>query len=152
MWLIVLLSILLNLIGLGSTLTILSIFAITAPALDLSYAAVILARNIYSKSLPFQPGPYTLGRLQKPVNAVACTWVFFISVVLMFPTMRPVTVLNMNYAVAVAAAIAVFALGWWWAGARKVYTGPRTQELLQRLGGDEEQRAESEGEGIYNGL
>lgn len=140
-WLIVLLSTLLNLIGLGSTLTILSIFAITAPALDLSYAAVILARNLYASSLPFRPGPYTLGRFQKPVNAIACTWVFFISIVLMFPTLRPVTVENMNYASVVGAAIAVFALGWWWGGARKVYTGPRTKELFATLGeeGEEEE-------------
>jgi hypothetical protein len=84
---------------------------------------------------------------QKPINGIACTWVFFISVVLMFPTLRPVTPENMNYAAVVAAAIAVFALGWWWAGARKVYTGPRTKELLARIpeeeGCSDDQGAES---------
>jgi len=44
--------------------------------------------------------------------------------------MRPVTLANMNYAVVVAAGIAVFALGWWWAGARKTYEGPRTRSIL----------------------
>jgi amino acid transporter len=131
----------LNLIGFGSVLTIFAIFAITAPALDLSYVAVILARNIYSKSLPFQPGPYTLGKWQKPVNAIACTWVFFISVILMFPTMLPITAANMNYAIAVAAGIAFFALTWWYAGARKRYFGPKTQNLLLLSSDcDEEQR------------
>jgi amino acid transporter len=118
-WLIVLFSTALNLIGSGSTLTIVAIFNITAPALDLSYAAVILARNIYAHRIEFRPGPYQLGIWQKPLNAITCTWVFFISVVLLFPTIRPVTATNMNYASAVGGAIAVFNLGWWWAGARR---------------------------------
>lgn len=33
----------------------------------------------------------------------------------------------MNYAVAISGFIAVFALGWWYAGARKSYTGPKTE-------------------------
>lgn len=57
--------------------------------------------------------------MRKPLNGIAVTWVFFISVVLLFPTIRPVTAENMNYAVVVGAAIALFAWGWWWAGARK---------------------------------
>lgn len=132
-WLIVFFSIALNLIGIGSTLTIVAIFNITAPALDMSYAVVILARNIYAHHIEFQPGPYTLGRFQKPINAVTCAWVFFISVVLLFPTVKPVTAKNMNYAVAVAGFIAVFSLGWWWAGARKTYTGPRTKDFLESV-------------------
>lgn len=90
----------------------------------MSYAAVILARNIYASRVKFIPGPYTLGIWQKPLNGIACTWVFFISVVLLFPTVRPVTGENMNYAVVVGAAIAVFSLGWWWAGARKYVNLP----------------------------
>jgi len=108
-----------TLIGIGSTLTIVAIFNITAPALDFSYALVILARNVYAHRIQFIPGPYQLGMWQKPVNAVTCTWVFFISIVLLFPTIRPVTALNMNYASAVAAFIALFSLGWWFAGARR---------------------------------
>ncbi|KAE8448681.1 hypothetical protein EG329_008896 [Mollisiaceae sp. DMI_Dod_QoI] len=129
-WLIVLFSCALNLIGIGSTLTIVAIFNITAPALDLSYATVILARNIYASRIEFRPGPYSLGRWQRPLNAVTVTWVFFISVLLLFPTMRPVTAENMNYAVVVGAFIAVFSLVWWWAGARRTYTGPKTQDLM----------------------
>ncbi|ATZ47269.1 hypothetical protein BCIN_02g05620 [Botrytis cinerea B05.10] len=136
-WLIVLLTCALNTIAIGSTATIVAIFNITAPALDMSYAAVILARNIYASQVKFIPGPYTLGRWQKPMNAIACTWVLFISIVLMFPTVRPVTIENMNYAVAVGAAIAVFSLGWWWSGARRTYTGPKTKDLIQSIVSEE---------------
>ncbi|RDW68079.1 amino acid transporter-4 [Coleophoma cylindrospora] len=130
-WLVVVFSCLLNTIGIGSTQTITAIFNITAPALDISYATVILARNIYSSRIKFVPGPYTLGKWQKPLNWITIVWVFFISVVLLLPTERPITVLNMNYAVVVGAAIAVFSFGWWWAGARNTYSGPKTQDLLE---------------------
>ncbi|KAI9745855.1 MAG: hypothetical protein M1818_000536 [Claussenomyces sp. TS43310] len=118
-WLVVIFTMALNCIAIGSTETIYAIFNITAPALDLSYATVILARNVYSSRIEFRPGPYVLGWMQKPLNAITIVWVSFISVVLLFPTARPVTALNFNYAVVVALAIAVFAWGWWWAGARK---------------------------------
>jgi hypothetical protein len=43
----------------------------------------------------------------------------------------------MNYAVVVAGFIAVFSLGWWWAGKRRTYTGPRTRDLLMLVGTEE---------------
>ncbi|CZT10709.1 probable amino acid permease 2 (AAP-2) [Rhynchosporium graminicola] len=142
-WLIVVSACCLNLIGIGSTQTIVAIFNITAPALDLSYAFVILARNYYASRITFVPGPFTLGAWQKPLNAVAVVWVFFISVVLMFPTVRPVTSTNMNYAVVVGGFIALFSFGWWWAGARTSYTGPKTKDLL----GEAESQEEEDGGG-----
>ncbi|KAH8665711.1 amino acid/polyamine transporter I [Tricladium varicosporioides] len=132
-WLCVLFCSVMSLIGIGSTLTIVAIFNITAPALDFSYALVILARNIYSHRIAFNPGPFTLGKWGKVVNGVTCTWVLFISVVLLFPTVKPVTATNMNYAVAVAGFIGLFSLGWWFAGAKRTYTGPRTKDLVARI-------------------
>lgn len=89
------LSIALDCVGIGSTQTVVAIFSITAPALDLSYVAVILAHNVYRKRVQFIEGPYTLGKWGIPVNWIAICWVFFISVVLFFPTTRPVTSYNM---------------------------------------------------------
>jgi amino acid transporter len=108
----------LNLIGLGSSQTIIAIFNITAPALDLSYIAVILSRRIYEHRVPFIEGPYTLGKWGPYVNAVAIIWVIFISVVLFFPPEKPVTAANMNYAICVAAVIGFVSLGWWFISAR----------------------------------
>ena len=120
----------LNLIGIGSTETIYAIFNLCAPCLDLSYIAVLFAHLVYSNRVQFIEGPFTLGRLSKPMNILAISWVLFISVVLFFPTSRPVTATNMNYAIAVAAFVGLFSLTWWWAGARKKYTGPRTQDIM----------------------
>ncbi|KAF2233069.1 amino acid permease [Viridothelium virens] len=132
-WLVVFFCTCLNLIGMGSTQTIVSIFNVTAPALDLSYIAVVVAHIVYAHRVQFIEGPYTLGRWGRPVNAVAITWVVFISTILFFPTTRPVTPENMNYAVCVAAFIALFSLTWWCVGARKKYTGPRTKDLLDAV-------------------
>ncbi|SMQ51534.1 unnamed protein product [Zymoseptoria tritici ST99CH_3D7] len=138
----------LNLIGLGSTQTITGIFNLCAPCLDLSYIAVIVAHLYYSHWQPylaekfptlasstaskvtFTPGPYTLPAWRKiPTNLVAVIWVIFISVVLFFPTTKPVTAENMNWAIAIAGFVGVFAVGWWFAGARRKYVGPRTKDL-----------------------
>ncbi|KAI1619411.1 putative amino-acid permease [Exophiala viscosa] len=118
-WAIVALCCLLNLIALGSTQTINGIFGVTAPAMDCSYVAVIAARMYYAKSHPIKPGPFRLGRLQKPINIIAIAWVCFISVVLFFPPVSPVTATNMNYAVAIAGFIVIFALSWWYMSAKK---------------------------------
>lgn len=118
-WLVVVFCSCLDLIGIGSSQTIISIFNVTAPALDLSYIAVIVAHRVYENRVQFIPGPYTMGRWSKPINAVAVTWVVFISVVLFFPTVKPVTATNMNYAICVASFIALFSMSWWYAGARE---------------------------------
>ncbi|OAL51902.1 amino acid permease 2 [Pyrenochaeta sp. DS3sAY3a] len=132
-WLVVAFCSCLDLIGIGSTLTITAIFNITAPALDISYIAVIIAHRWYEGSVVFHPGPYTMGKWSKPVNAIAVTWVIFISVVLFFPTIKPVRPDNMNYAICVAAFIGLFSTVWWFAGARKTYTGPRTTDTIDML-------------------
>lgn len=132
-WFVVAFCACLNFIGFGSTETIIAIFNLCAPCLDLSYIAVIFARLLYAGRddvAPFVAGKFELGWKSKPLNVLAIAWVSFISVILFFPTSVPVTAQNMNYAVVVAAFVGVFSLGWWWAGARYKYTGPRTQELL----------------------
>lgn len=118
-WVVVIFCCCLNLIALGSTQTINGIFGVTAPAMDLSYAAVIAARLWFHDKHPITPGPFRLGRFQKPINLIAITWTCFISIILFFPPSYPVTALNMNYAVAIVAFIALFALCWWYIGAKK---------------------------------
>ncbi|KAK3113805.1 polyamine transporter tpo5 [Teratosphaeriaceae sp. CCFEE 6253] len=136
-WLVVSFCACLNLIGIGSTQTIIAIFNLCAPCLDLSYVAVLFAHQVYAHRVQFIEGPYTLGRWSRPLNIVAISWVLFISVVLFFPTTKPVTATNMNYAIAVAGFVGLFSMGWWWAGARKKYTGPRTQDIISLVASSE---------------
>ena len=52
----------------------------------------------------------------------------------------------MNYAVVVAAFIGIFSVGWWFAGARKTYVGPRTKDLVTvgETSGEDDEAAERE--------
>ncbi|KAK5131169.1 hypothetical protein LTR08_001255 [Meristemomyces frigidus] len=136
-WLVVIFCCCLNLIGIGSTQTITAIFNLCAPCLDLSYIAVLFAHQLYADRVQFVQGPYSLGTWSKPLNVLAISWVLFISVVLFFPPASPITPTNMNYAIVVAGVVGLFSLGWWWAGARHKYTGPRTQDLLEMVGGED---------------
>ncbi|EAW09541.1 amino acid permease [Aspergillus clavatus NRRL 1] len=132
-WFVVVFSIGLNCIAIGSTQTATAIFSITAPALDLSYVSVILAHRLYKDKVKFVEGPFTLGKWGALLNWVSVTWVLFISAVLFFPPSLPVTAANMNYAICVGAFIAVFALVWWGVDARGKYTGPRTEDYIQEV-------------------
>ena len=94
-WMVVLACCLLCLIALGSVETINSIFGITAPALDCSYMAVVALKLYYSDQLDIRKGPFTLGRWSKPINIIALCWVSLLTVILLFPTTRPITAVNM---------------------------------------------------------
>ncbi|KAJ6083398.1 hypothetical protein N7467_007533 [Penicillium canescens] len=132
-WFVVIFSISLNCIAIGSTQTATAIFNITAPALDLSYVSVILAHQLYKSKVKFIEGPFTLGRWGTPINYVAVIWVLFISTILFFPPQLPVTPANMNYAICVGGFIAAFAMVWWWVAARGKYTGPQTNDIIQEI-------------------
>ncbi|KAE8148187.1 amino acid/polyamine transporter I [Aspergillus avenaceus] len=132
-WFVVISSICLNCIAIGSTETATAIFSITAPALDISYVSVILAHRLYKHKVKFVEGPFTLGTCGAWINWISVLWVVFISGVLFFPPSVPVTVVNMNYGICVGAFIAVFAWVWWWVTARGVYKGPRTDDHIQEV-------------------
>ena len=65
-----------------------------------------------------------MGRFGVFVNAWACLWTLFVSIIFILPTVRPVTALTMNYASAFLGLILLAALVWWYVGGRKYYTGP----------------------------
>ncbi|KAJ5748898.1 uncharacterized protein N7511_010594 [Penicillium nucicola] len=143
-WFVVVFSISLNCIAIGSTQTATAIFNITAPALDLSYVSVILAHQLYKSKVKFIEGPFTLGKWGTPINYVAVIWVLFISTILFFPPQLPVTPANMNYAICVGGFIAAFAMAWWWIAARGKYTGPQTNDIIQEIPTEDHDDNESE--------
>jgi predicted neutral ceramidase superfamily lipid hydrolase len=141
-WASVALSIAINLIGLGSYAAIAGVFNVTAIALDWSYVIPILCKLVYGK---FEPGPWHMGKAGFWVNAWACIWTMFVTIIFILPAVRPVTALNvrpstqsvrtnqdcptdiclqMNYAIAFLGLIFVFASVYWVISGRKFYTGP----------------------------
>ncbi|CAK7243576.1 MAG: polyamine transporter tpo5 [Sporothrix thermara] len=127
-WLYTLICILINLIGLGSYITISAIFNVCAIALDWSYCIPILCKLFYGK---FQPGPWNLGKASIFINGWACCWTSFVSVIFLFPTVRPVAPDNMNYAVVILAFVFLLATSYWFIHGRTYYTGPRTQAHIE---------------------
>jgi len=120
-WICIFWCIAINLVGLGSYTAILGVFNICAICLDWSYCIPIFCRLMFNR---FEPGPWHMGKLGFWVNVWACVWTFFVSIILLFPTVRPVTGNNMNYAIVFLVAIIIAAMVYWLVGGRKWYTGP----------------------------
>ena len=121
-WISVFWCIAINLIGLGSYAAIAGVFNVCAIALDWSYCIPIFCKILFRHR--FRPGPWNLGKAGIFVNIWACTWTLFVSIIFLLPTIRPVTGLNMNYAVVFLGAILIAAMIWWYISGRKWYTGP----------------------------
>jgi amino acid transporter len=126
-WFSVFWCIVINLIGLGSYAAISGVFNITAIALDWSYIIPIFCKLVFRQ---FEPGPWHLGKAGYFINAWACIWTLFVSIIFILPTAMPVAPDTMNYAIVFLAAILVVALIWWYVGGRKYYTGPVIQADL----------------------
>lgn len=120
-WISVFWCIAINLIGLGSYAAISGVFNVCAIALDWSYVIPILCKLAFGK---FVPGPWHLGKYSKFINAWACLWTLFVSIIFVLPTFRPTTAENMNYASVFLVFILVCAAAWWYISGRKWYVGP----------------------------
>ncbi|GAA6019636.1 hypothetical protein JCM10207_006950 [Rhodosporidiobolus poonsookiae] len=132
-WLVVALSICLGLLDLASSVAVNAVFSLCAIALDTSYC-VPIACLLFFRNHPdvnFVPGPFSLGTgfFGKAIPTIAVLWTSFVVIILALPESRPVTAINMNYSSVILAGVLVGSWVWWWAGARKHYTGPRNSHL-----------------------
>ena len=139
MWISIFWCIAINLIGLGSYTAIAGVFNVCAIALDWSYTIPIFCKVIFGK---FEPGPWNMGKVGYLVNIWACLWTLFVSIIFILPTVRPVTAITMNYAVAFLALIFVAAYAYWWISGRKWYIGPITEATVIEM--DEPQESSSQ--------
>lgn len=92
-WLFCFLCVAINLIGLGSYTAISAIFNLTAIALDWSYCIPIICKLLGNR---FERGPFHLGKFSAPINLWACVWTTFVTIIYVFPTIRPVTAENVR--------------------------------------------------------
>jgi amino acid transporter len=129
-WVSVFFCIVINLIGLGSYAAIAGVFNICAIALDWSYVIPVACKLLFNR---FEPGPWHMGRYSVYVNSWACIWTLFVSIIFFFPSLKPVTPDNMNYAIAFMGAILVAAAIYWYLGGRKFYTGPIKETSVQEV-------------------
>ncbi|CAF1263580.1 unnamed protein product [Adineta ricciae] len=128
-WLNVTLAITINLIGLGSYTAISAIFNVCTIALDWSYCIPIICKMLFSYNTErYRPGPWHLGKFSWLINCWSVVWTFFVSIIFLLPTTRPVTAGTMNYAVVILVGILMFAMMYWYVGgAQRKYIGPRSK-------------------------
>ncbi|KAH8879999.1 amino acid permease [Thozetella sp. PMI_491] len=127
-WFYVFLCVAINLIALGSYITVLAIFNVCAIALDWSYCIPIICKLAFNR---FEPGPWTLGKASVFINVYACIWTAFVSVIFLFPTVMPVEADNMNYAVVILLFILLVATVYWYINGRHYYVGPRAHAHIE---------------------
>jgi len=129
-WISVFWCIAINLIALGSYIAIAGVFNVCAIALDWSYVIPIACKLAFGK---FKPGPWHMGKFSPFVNAWACIWTLFVSIIFILPTIRPVTAQNMNYAIVFLAFILLCAAVFWYLGGKRYYTGPLIEAEIQEI-------------------
>ena len=136
-WLSATLSFCLALPSLGSSVAFAAATSIATIGLYLSYGLPILIGLICHGSFTVMKGPFNLHAFSRPIAAVACLWIGFITVIFCLPTANPVTSQTFNYTAVAVGILTVFAVGSWVVWAHQWFTGPSAEvaEAL-RLGVD----------------
>lgn len=127
-WLCVTLSTLLVLPSLWNTTAYLAATSVAVIGLYIAYVGPVLLRRL---NPDFEPGPWNLGRWSPLVGWIAIVWVIIICVLFVLPTAYPITASTFNYTIVAVAVVLGLATVWWFAGARKWFTGPR-QNLIEK--------------------
>ncbi|KAK6437424.1 polyamine transporter tpo5 [Oleoguttula sp. CCFEE 5521] len=133
-WLAVLLAFLLALPSLGSSVAFAAATSIATIGLYISYGIPIMIGLIWHKN--FVKGPFNLGVLSRPIAAVACLWIGFITIVFCLPSINPVTSQTVNYSCVAVGIVGIFAMGSWFLWAHRWFTGPIRQIEAEALGID----------------
>jgi amino acid permease (GABA permease) len=127
-WLCVALSTLLVLPSLWNTTAYAAATSIAVIGLYIAYVGPVLLRRL---NPDFEPGPWNLGRWSAPIGWIAIVWVGFICVLFVLPTWYPLEWSTLNYTIVAVAVVVGAAAIWWYAGARKWFTGPK-QNLIEK--------------------
>lgn len=147
-WLAATLAFILALPSLGSTVAFAAATSIATIGLYISYGIPILIGLVWHKN--FKKGPFDLGVMSRPIAAVACLWIGFITIIFCLPNANPVTSQTLNYTCVAVGIVAVGAFGSWFLWAHKWFVGPLRQIAAEEAGVDIErpgalEEAEMEG-------
>lgn len=126
------LSFLLAIPSLGSSVAFSAATSIATIGLYISYGLPILIGLIYPSN--FAKGPFNLRALSRPIAAVACLYIAFITIVFCLPELNPVNSQTLNYTPVAVGIVALWAFGSWFLWARTWFTGPVRQIEAERSG------------------
>ena len=111
----------------GSSVAFSAITATTVICQSISYLFVLVTRHTLGRK-HFEPASWNLGRLSVPIGCFAILWILFLSIILLFPQVFPVTLQTLNYSpICLGIVTAVSVIGWllpfgW--GGRYWFKGP----------------------------
>jgi len=129
-WVVILISLFFGSLDFVSTVAVNAVFSICTIALDSSYAIPIAMKMIFKNhpDVRYKPGPFSLGNgiVMWTINSLAVLWVIFISIILAFPMVYPVTMENMNYSSIITVTVVVLSCTWYYLHAFKWYKGPKS--------------------------
>ncbi|KIJ54487.1 hypothetical protein M422DRAFT_73498 [Sphaerobolus stellatus SS14] len=112
----------------GSPVAFNAILSSAAISVMLSYGMPILVRVIWPDSLRDR-GPFHLGKYSRVINLLSLLFTIFVCILFILPTARPVTALNMNYAVvAIGGLLVLIILAWFGYGQFHFHGSVRTTE------------------------
>jgi amino acid transporter len=119
---------LLGCIYFGSSAAFNSFTGVATICLSTSYAVPVVV-NLFQRRAPVKSSPYPLGKFGYAINLVCAIWICFAVVIFCCPVSLPVDASTMNYASVVFAGFAAVAIAWYFAYARKNFTGPPINEF-----------------------
>ncbi|KAL2208293.1 amino acid transporter [Sarocladium strictum] len=121
---------LLGCIYFGSSAAFNSFTGVATICLSTSYAVPVVV-NLVQRRAPVKNSPYPLGKFGFAINAICAVWICFAVVIFCCPVSLPVDPKTMNYASVVFAGFAAVAIAWYFAYARKNFTGPPVNEAYE---------------------
>ncbi|CAH0028689.1 unnamed protein product [Clonostachys rhizophaga] len=123
-----------GLIFVGSTTAFASMVSANIVFMMASYAIPqgIVAYRGRSSVLPARN--FHLGKFGLPINIISCIWVGFLAAVACVPTVRPVSVSNMNWVSAVILFITTYILLVWHFWQRQLFKGPKQRQQVEEQG------------------
>lgn len=107
----------------GSSAAFNSFTGVATICLSTSYGVPVLV-NLVRRREAVKNSPYPLGKLGVVVNVICIVWIVLATVLFCMPVSLPVDPSTMNYASVVFAGFAFIAIVWYFAYARKNFTGP----------------------------
>ncbi|EYE92451.1 putative GABA permease [Aspergillus ruber CBS 135680] len=123
---------LLGLIYFGSDAAFNSFTGVATICLSTSYGLPILISMIRGRQAVKHSG-FSLGRFGYAINAITVCWIVLAVVLFCMPVSLPVNAGTMNYASVVFAGFAAISVVWYFAYARKHFTGPPVGEEESRV-------------------
>ncbi|PON25268.1 hypothetical protein TGAM01_v205954 [Trichoderma gamsii] len=108
----------------GSSAAFNSFTGVATICLSTSYGVPVLV-NLVQRRKAVRHSPYPLGKTMGPIiNVICIIWIVFSVVIFCMPVSLPVDPTTMNYASVVFAGFGAIAFIWYFAYARKNFTGP----------------------------